>query len=80
MADKLNVSPTPIQRNRLDVATELTHLYFGDRTSQSINEISEVFAKFYAIVQITDSKSNSELQSLVDPELLAKFSKSRDYD
>lgn len=76
MADK--ISPTPIQRNRLDVATELTQLYFESRSSATVNEISEVFAKLYAIVQITETKNNSELQSLVDPELLAKFSKYND--
>ena len=49
MADNIKVSPTPIQRNPLDVATELTQLYFSDCNTRTVDDICEVFLKFYAV-------------------------------
>lgn len=51
MADNINVSPTPIQRNAEDVAIELTQLYYekGDYSASiTIEEIQETYSKFYA--------------------------------
>ena len=45
MADKVKVMPTPIQRNELDVATELTQLYFRDRNG-TVEEIQSAFLSF----------------------------------
>lgn len=49
MADDIRVNPTPIQRNTLDVATELTQLYFSRVAFESIEEIQETFLKFYTV-------------------------------
>jgi hypothetical protein len=51
MADDIRVSPTPIQRNVKDVALELTLLYYQNNNTDSIEEIQETYAKFYAIAE-----------------------------
>lgn len=50
MAEKIEVRPTPIQRNRLDVATELTQLHADIRSSGGDTGIAELFARYYALV------------------------------
>jgi hypothetical protein len=50
MADEIKVAPTPIQRNELDVATELTQIYFKSRTPESVEDIQITFAKMFAAV------------------------------
>ena len=65
MADNINVKPTPIQRNKFDVATELTKLHFESVTPRSDEEIGEVFAKFYAIASYCEYKGAKNLQSLI---------------
>jgi len=49
MPDNIEISPTPIQRNLLDVATELTQLYYSAHSKGDIEEIQRTFYKFYAI-------------------------------
>jgi hypothetical protein len=49
MPDNIEVSTTPIQRNLLDVATELTQLYFSAHPIGDVDEIQRKFFKFYAI-------------------------------
>ena len=51
MSDKIEVSPTPIQRNALDVATELTKLYYERFSAESKEEIAEVFLLYYSTVK-----------------------------
>lgn len=50
MADEIKVAPTPIQRNELDVATELTQIYFKSNVPQSVEEVQITFTKMYAAV------------------------------
>jgi hypothetical protein len=75
MSDKVKVSPTPIQRNAFDVATELTMRYFEHQNPKSPEEMGEVFAKFYATAFVCSSKSSSELAPLVDEKIADRFGK-----
>lgn len=53
MTDKTNVAPTPIQRNRRDVAIELVNLFLknGYWTADEMTEdkISELYKKYYKV-------------------------------
>lgn len=70
LADEVKVNPTPIQRNYNDVATELTQLYFSRFGFDNIEEIQEVYTKFYATALLC-SNSGSRLINFV-PESLKK--------
>jgi len=53
MADNINVEPTPIQRNRRDVAVELVKLFVerGQYNRDDITEdkISELYKKYFKV-------------------------------
>lgn len=55
MAEKIEVNPTPIQRNKFDVAMELLELHERNFGIKSEDEISNLFAKYYSAVQILSS-------------------------
>lgn len=52
MSNEVKVSPTPIQRNRRDVAIEMVELYLkhGSFTSEEITEdrLCELYKKFHS--------------------------------
>jgi hypothetical protein len=50
MAEEIKVSPTPIQRNLLDVATELTKLYYETHTPSDVEEVKNTYSEFYKTV------------------------------
>lgn len=54
MADQINVDPTPIQRNRRDVAIELVGMYlrYANLNSSQITEdkLGNLYSKYYKIV------------------------------
>lgn len=50
MSKNISVAPTPIQRNRLDVATELTQLHFKMFAIEDEDHIKKVFAEYYSLV------------------------------
>ncbi|KIL06923.1 hypothetical protein SR42_15270 [Clostridium botulinum] len=58
MADKVNVDPTPIQRNRRDVAIELIQLYLkhGNFTQDEITEdkLAELYKKYHHVAYQAD--------------------------
>ena len=60
MSDNVNVSPTPIQRNRRDVAIELLKIYLerGDYTANEITEdkLSQLYEKYFDIALKCDKK------------------------
>lgn len=57
MEEDMKLKSTPIQRNEYDVAIELTNLYFSYRTdSPEVEEIQQVYARFYAVVCGMDVK------------------------
>lgn len=74
MADNINVSPTPIQRNSLDVATELTELYYSSNSVGDIQEIQETFLKFYAIADMARRTHHTSFKDFL-PENVSKLIK-----
>lgn len=69
MADELKVIPTPIQRNSLDVAMELTQLYYSAYgIKENIDEIQHDFLKFYAIADFADRNTYRQLVEFLPEE------------
>lgn len=50
MANDISVKPTPIQRNALDVATELTELHFKYLRLEDEESIKKAFLEYYSLV------------------------------
>lgn len=67
MNDKIKTTPTPIQRNCYDVAVELTQLYFqkSDKSVSLPDDISEIFAKFFAVATLCEVTSGKDLKKLL---------------
>jgi hypothetical protein len=68
MSNELKVIPTPIQRNYNDVAMELTQLHFSSRNSD-VEEIQEVYKKFYATARVTAEMSSDELETVLGEQI-----------
>lgn len=79
MAETVKVEPTPIQRNRFDVAMELTHLHCN-RTSIKVDEIQSIFAKYYALAEYCEHSDIVELQKLLSDDLLQKVGSLKPYN
>lgn len=75
MSEDLTVNPTVVQRNKFDVATELTKLYYTEYDIEDAEEMQTLFAKFYAIAQFLESRKESELQALVPEEMIRSISR-----
>lgn len=64
MADNINVSPTPIQRNSADVAIELVQLHV--RTNPSDADIlGDLYKRYYAISETLRKKNFHDLEKLL---------------
>ncbi|QNB48515.1 hypothetical protein BR63_19135 [Thermanaerosceptrum fracticalcis] len=57
MPDNISVKPTPIQRNPLDVATELTQLYFSRQPFDTVEDIQNAFLQFYSVAEFAEKTS-----------------------
>jgi hypothetical protein len=62
MADQVNVKANPIQRNKLDVAMELTVLHVG-RFAVDKGDIEKLFAKYHALAEYCEVNDLTELIS-----------------
>ncbi len=62
MVNDINVKPTPIQRNALDVATELTLKYYSMYSTESVEEMQEIFLKFYSVAEAGRILNYAELK------------------
>lgn len=51
MAETIKVERTPVQRNSLDVAVELTQLYYKQKTPSSLEELKATFTELYKTVR-----------------------------
>jgi hypothetical protein len=71
MADTVNIEPTPIQRNKHDVAVELTKLHCSRKVTDAV-ELEGLYAKYYALALYCESMSAEELQKLLSKNLLEK--------
>ena len=68
MDNNINITPNPIQRNQRDVALELTKMYLDRFSVDSLEEMQEVYSKFYAVcvnIEIKNLKRTSALRDLV---------------
>ena len=61
-----------VQRNKFDVAIELTHLYIHKKSAEA-DEINEIFANFYALVTVLERKSSNQLENLVPQHIIKKL-------
>lgn len=65
MSEKLE--PNPIQRNKNDLAFELLTMHERNLGIKSSEEICELFAKYYSVVDtITNSRSSTKDNFLPD--------------
>lgn len=72
MADNIKVKPTPIQRNRFDVATELTQLYFEKFGVENEDHIKRVFTEYYSLavqLEITAFNDASKLKEFLPEDI-----------
>lgn len=79
MADTVKVEPTPIQRNKHDVALELLAMH-SDKKRMEASEIEELYAKYYALALYLERSSVTKLQSLLSDELKLKTGEHKDVD
>lgn len=70
---KVKTIPTPIQRNELDVAMELTKLYYESHNIESIEDIQNTFAKFKCSVEIASSLHTDGTLEFVSKELAKAY-------
>ncbi|GAA4827889.1 hypothetical protein GCM10023310_00700 [Paenibacillus vulneris] len=69
MADKINVEPTPIQRNAFDVAMELTSLYWRNKQEADIEKLDSIFARFYSMARLLEYSNGDTLRKHLSNEL-----------
>ncbi|CUU47049.1 hypothetical protein [Clostridium beijerinckii] len=65
MADNIKVEPTPIQRNRRDIAFELLSLrlhYDRNRADYTEDQIVALYNKFYANAAVIENESVEDLK------------------
>lgn len=76
VAEDIKVKPTPIQRNKYDVAVELTNLYYSAAPISSVDEIANTFLQFFATAEGAEFIYTKELLEFM-PEKLAKLVKNK---
>lgn len=74
MAENIRVNPTPIQRNHLDVATELTQLHFKTFPVENESEVKKIFTEYYSLVMCLEATRMKDWTKLKDflPEDITK--------
>ncbi|MFK9120711.1 hypothetical protein ACJEBK_28260 [Peribacillus frigoritolerans] len=76
----VKVSPTPIQRNSLDVAMELTQMHKQLMELMGMDfestDIAQTYAGYYALAQTLQRQSVDSLSGLVSDEILAVIRRS----
>ncbi|WP_099157284.1 hypothetical protein [Virgibacillus ndiopensis] len=75
MAENIKVKPTPIQRNPLDVAMELTKIYIEKGFQTEPENLEDIYSRFYAVAATLHHKHPDYLKKLVPDELLSKIKK-----
>ncbi|MGE6673735.1 hypothetical protein ACQKEX_01340 [Bacillus pumilus] len=59
----------PIERNKLDIALELTQMHLNRYVTNHPDQLSEVYAKYYALLEVLDLSSYDQLIDLLPDEL-----------
>jgi hypothetical protein len=81
MAENIKVEtlPTPIQRNKFDVAMELTELHsrLGGFRQGGFQAIQQTFAEYYSLARICEGATYEQLENLVSEEVKRKLLVSR---
>lgn len=70
MAEDIRVNLKPIQRNLHDVALELTQLYYENHHMGDVEEVQEIYARFYAIAAKMDYLSNRDFDKMISEEVI----------
>jgi predicted secreted Zn-dependent protease len=68
----VKVRPTPIQRNSIDAAMELTYLYI-DKFQNEPEKLEEIYSRFYALASKLERRHPDHLNSLIPEEILKKI-------
>ncbi|MGX9291387.1 hypothetical protein ACSLGF_09210 [Bacillus sp. A015] len=58
-----------IERNKLDIALELTQLHLNQYETNHPDQLSEIYAKYYALLEVLDLSSYDELIDLLPNDL-----------
>lgn len=59
----------PFERNKLDIALELTQLHLNQYQTNHPDQLSEIYAKYYALLEVLDLSSYGQLIDLLPNEL-----------
>ncbi|APT50298.1 hypothetical protein ABE33_06315 [Bacillus safensis] len=59
----------PFERNKLDIALELTQLHLNQYQTNHPDQLSEIYAKYYALLEVLDLSSYDQLIDLLPDEL-----------
>jgi len=65
MEEKMVVKHIPVQRNAMDVAVELTQLYFSFHIKAKEEDIKEKYMEFYSIAKALEYINPKDLKELV---------------
>lgn len=68
MNDLINTTQT-IERNKLDIALELTQLHLNRYEANHPDQLSEIYAKYYALLEVLDVSASDQLMDLLPDEL-----------
>ncbi|MFP3420712.1 hypothetical protein R0K30_15120 [Bacillus sp. SIMBA_154] len=64
------INPTQtIERNKLDIALELTQLHLNQYETNHPDQLSEIYAKYYALLEVLDLCSYDQLIDLLPDDL-----------
>ncbi|MDI6684163.1 hypothetical protein SAMN02744787_1216 [Bacillus subtilis] len=73
MNEKILTKPTPIQRNPLDVATELTQLHIKRFGADFEEDIANIYAKYYALASKLERTHPNGLVDFLPEEIKTKL-------
>lgn len=74
MSDDTKLKPVSIQRNPLDVATDLTLMYYSSHSIESKEDVQDTFLRFYAVSEAARLSNYRELYKYL-PESLKEIIK-----
>ncbi|MDM5298831.1 hypothetical protein QUF51_11710 [Bacillus pumilus] len=66
---KKNMTETIVERNKLDIALELTQLHLKQYEPSHPDQLSRIYAKYYALVEVLDGSSYDDLIDLLPDDL-----------
>jgi hypothetical protein len=73
VSERVYVDPTPIQRNTIDAAIELTQLYLRYGFNEPDEKLEDIYSRFFSLVHTLHRKPYDNLRDLVPDEILSKI-------